>query len=93
MKSSDNVSSLLSLRTKSRTFQKTSLTRLLLSFSRSEVFTEDKGNNVFVNLFAHVFVPHTLLPRDSEFKPSSDSNSLENKMSLDLFIIFWRFVL
>ena len=67
MKSSDNVLSLLSLRTKSRTFQKTSLARLLLSFSRSEGFTEDKGNNVFVNLFAYVFVPHhTLLPRDSE---------------------------
>ena len=67
MKSSDNVLSLLSLRTKRRTFQKTSLTRLLLSISRSEGFTEDKGNNAFVNLFAHVFVPHhTLLPRDSE---------------------------
>ena len=66
MKSSDNVLSLLNLRTKRRTFQKTSLTRLLLSISRSEGFTEDKGNNVFVNLFAHVFVPHTLLPRDSE---------------------------
>ena len=66
MKSSDNVLSLLSLRTKSRTFQNTSLTRLLLSFSRSEGFTEDKGNNVVVNLFAHVFVSHTLLPPDSQ---------------------------
>ena len=66
MQSSDNVLSPLSLQTKSRTFQKTSLTRLLLSLSRSEGFTEDKGNNVFVNLFAHVFVSHTLLPLDSQ---------------------------